>query len=113
LTTTLLVYLRPSFADMPSFEVDHVYTPSTFTPLGMQDVSEAGAIGRRWRSETPSPTPSDGWYPRHTSDLGVKRLTETAPSDTHHANVPIPGSILSDFWIHATDVVEGMQGGAS
>lgn len=42
---TLLDYLVPSPAEVPSFELDFTETPSTSNPLGVKGVGEAGTIG--------------------------------------------------------------------
>ncbi len=44
LTTTFLDYLLPSATDVPNIEVDHLTTPSAFTPGGMKGMGESGAI---------------------------------------------------------------------
>jgi carbon-monoxide dehydrogenase large subunit len=42
--TSLLSYLVPSAADLPSFDLDRTVTPTTINPLGAKGVAEAGAI---------------------------------------------------------------------
>jgi aerobic carbon-monoxide dehydrogenase large subunit len=42
--TSLLSYLVPSAADVPTFELDRTTTPTTVNPLGAKGVAEAGAI---------------------------------------------------------------------
>jgi carbon-monoxide dehydrogenase large subunit len=42
--TSLLSYLVPSPADLPSFELDRTVTPTTINPLGAKGVAEAGTI---------------------------------------------------------------------
>ncbi len=42
---TLLDYLVPSAAEMPSFDTGFTSTPSTSNPLGVKGVGEAGTIG--------------------------------------------------------------------
>jgi 2-furoyl-CoA dehydrogenase large subunit len=44
LTSTLMDYLKPTALDVPDIEVDHLSTPSPFTPLGAKGVGEGGAI---------------------------------------------------------------------
>ena len=44
LTGTLVDYLVPSAADLPSFTTDRTETPSTTNPLGVKGVGEAGTI---------------------------------------------------------------------
>lgn len=44
LTSTLLDYLVPSAAELPSFELGHTVTPSPTNPLGVKGVGEAGTI---------------------------------------------------------------------
>jgi carbon-monoxide dehydrogenase large subunit len=44
LATSLLFYLVPSAADLPSFELDRTVTPTTINPLGAKGVGEAGTI---------------------------------------------------------------------
>jgi carbon-monoxide dehydrogenase large subunit len=43
-TSTLLDYLVPSAAEVPSFELDHTVTPSPTNPLGVKGIGEAGTI---------------------------------------------------------------------
>ncbi len=43
-TGTLVDYLIPSAADLPSFITDHTVSPSTTNPLGVKGVGEAGTI---------------------------------------------------------------------
>jgi carbon-monoxide dehydrogenase large subunit len=42
---TLMDYLVPSAAEMPSFKLDHTTTPSPTNPLGVKGIGEAGTIG--------------------------------------------------------------------
>jgi carbon-monoxide dehydrogenase large subunit len=44
LTSSLLDYLVPSAAELPSFELDHTTTPSPTNPLGVKGIGEAGTI---------------------------------------------------------------------
>ena len=44
LTSSLLDYLVPSAAELPSFELDHTVTPSPSNPLGVKGIGEAGTI---------------------------------------------------------------------
>ena len=44
LTTTFLDYIKPTAADVPSFRVEALETPSPVTPLGAKGVGEGGAI---------------------------------------------------------------------
>ncbi|MCU1372918.1 MAG: Carbon-monoxide dehydrogenase (acceptor) [Actinomycetia bacterium] len=44
-TTTLLDYLVPSAAELPSFKLDHTTTPSPTNSLGVKGIGEAGTIG--------------------------------------------------------------------
>jgi carbon-monoxide dehydrogenase large subunit len=43
-TGTMVDYLVPSAADLPSFSTDRTETPSTTNPLGVKGVGEAGTI---------------------------------------------------------------------
>ena len=43
-TGTLVDYLVPAAADLPSFDTDRTETPSTTNPLGVKGVGEAGTI---------------------------------------------------------------------
>jgi carbon-monoxide dehydrogenase large subunit len=43
-TGTMVDYLVPSAADLPSFTTDRTETPSTTNPLGVKGVGEAGTI---------------------------------------------------------------------
>ena len=45
LTGTLIDYLMPSAADLPSFEVSGTETLSPLNPLGVKGIGEAGTIG--------------------------------------------------------------------
>ena len=45
LTSTLIDYLVPSAADLPSFEVHNTETPSPRNPLGAKGIGESGTIG--------------------------------------------------------------------
>jgi len=42
---TLMDYLVPSAAEVPSFKLDHTVTPSPTNPLGVKGIGEAGTIG--------------------------------------------------------------------
>ncbi|HEY2815030.1 MAG TPA: molybdopterin cofactor-binding domain-containing protein [Acidimicrobiales bacterium] len=42
---TLIDYLVPSAAELPSFKLDHTVTPSPTNPLGVKGIGEAGTIG--------------------------------------------------------------------
>ncbi len=44
LTGSLLNYLVPSAAELPSFELDRTVTPSPTNPLGVKGVGETGTI---------------------------------------------------------------------
>jgi aerobic carbon-monoxide dehydrogenase large subunit len=44
-TSTLMDYLVPSAAELPSFETDTTVTPSPSNPMGVKGVGEAGTIG--------------------------------------------------------------------
>ncbi len=44
-SASLLDYLVPSAAEVPSIETDHTVTPSPVNPLGVKGVGEAGTIG--------------------------------------------------------------------
>ena len=43
---TLMDYLVPSAAEVPSFKLDHTVTPSPTNPLGVKGIGEAGTIAR-------------------------------------------------------------------
>ena len=43
-TSSMINYLVPSAAEMPSFELDRTVTPSTSNPLGVKGIGEAGTI---------------------------------------------------------------------
>jgi carbon-monoxide dehydrogenase large subunit len=45
LTTTFLDYLMPSAKDVPEIKLEHLYTPSPFTPGGIKGAAEAGTTG--------------------------------------------------------------------
>ncbi|MGH8874913.1 MAG: xanthine dehydrogenase family protein molybdopterin-binding subunit, partial [Acidimicrobiia bacterium] len=45
LTASLLDYLLPTAADLPSFELRRTVTPSDVNPLGVKGIGEAGTIG--------------------------------------------------------------------
>jgi aerobic carbon-monoxide dehydrogenase large subunit len=45
LTTSLMDYLIPTAASMPSFELSRTVTPTNVNPLGVKGVGEAGTIG--------------------------------------------------------------------
>jgi len=44
-TATLMDYLVPSAAELPSFETDTTVTPSPSNPMGVKGIGEAGTIG--------------------------------------------------------------------
>ncbi|HEX4834708.1 MAG TPA: xanthine dehydrogenase family protein molybdopterin-binding subunit [bacterium] len=44
LSTTFMDYLVPTAAEVPSFEIEHVETPSPLNPLGVKGAGEAGVI---------------------------------------------------------------------
>ncbi len=44
-TATLIDYLMPSAADLPSYEVHHCDSPSATNPYGVRGVGEAGTLG--------------------------------------------------------------------
>jgi aerobic carbon-monoxide dehydrogenase large subunit len=44
LNPTLLDYMVPSAAEVPSFRLDHTVTPSPTNPLGVKGIGEAGTI---------------------------------------------------------------------
>jgi 2-furoyl-CoA dehydrogenase large subunit len=44
LTSTFMDYLKPTALDVPAIDVEHLETPSPFTPLGAKGVGEGGAI---------------------------------------------------------------------
>jgi CO/xanthine dehydrogenase Mo-binding subunit len=44
LTSTFMDYLKPTSADVPLIDVDHLEHPSPVTPLGAKGVGEGGAI---------------------------------------------------------------------
>lgn len=44
-TSTLMDYLVPSAAELPSFETDTTVTPSPSNPMGVKGIGEAGTIG--------------------------------------------------------------------
>jgi aerobic carbon-monoxide dehydrogenase large subunit len=44
LTSSMLNYLVPSAAEVPSFELDRTVTPSTTNPMGVKGIGEAGTI---------------------------------------------------------------------
>jgi carbon-monoxide dehydrogenase large subunit len=43
--SSLVDYLVPSAAEMPSFKLDHTVTPSPTNPIGVKGIGEAGTIG--------------------------------------------------------------------
>ena len=45
LTATLMTYLMPSAAELPSFECDNTETPTPVNPLGAKGIGESGSIG--------------------------------------------------------------------
>jgi carbon-monoxide dehydrogenase large subunit len=44
-TATLLDYLVPGAAELPSFELGETVTPSPRNPLGMKGIGESGSVG--------------------------------------------------------------------
>jgi len=44
-TATFMDYTIPTAADLPSFDVEHMETPSPFNPLGCKGVGESGVTG--------------------------------------------------------------------
>jgi carbon-monoxide dehydrogenase large subunit len=44
LTSSMVTYLVPSAAELPSFELDRTETPATTNPLGVKGVGETGTI---------------------------------------------------------------------
>jgi carbon-monoxide dehydrogenase large subunit len=44
-SASLIDYLVPSAAEVPSFETDHTVTPSPTNPMGVKGIGEAGTIG--------------------------------------------------------------------
>jgi len=44
LTTSFMDYLKPGPADAPHISIDHLATPSPWTPLGTKGIGEGGAI---------------------------------------------------------------------
>ncbi len=42
--TTFVDYLKPTAVEIPDVHMDHLVTPSPYTPLGMKGVGEGGAI---------------------------------------------------------------------
>jgi carbon-monoxide dehydrogenase large subunit len=45
LTATLLDYLVPSAAELPSFELGELVTPTPRNPLGVKGLGESGTMG--------------------------------------------------------------------
>jgi len=45
LTSTLMTYLMPSAAELPTFECDNTETPTPVNPLGAKGIGESGTIG--------------------------------------------------------------------
>ena len=45
MSASLVDYLVPSAAEVPSFETDHTVTPSPTNPMGVKGIGEAGTIG--------------------------------------------------------------------
>ena len=43
-STTFVDYLKPTAVEIPDVRMDHLVTPSPYTPLGMKGVGEGGAI---------------------------------------------------------------------
>jgi len=44
LTTSFMDYLKPTAAEVPMIEGDHLESPSPFTPLGTKGIGEGGAV---------------------------------------------------------------------
>ena len=44
LTTTYMDYMLPTASDVPDVILDHIETPSPFTPGGMKGIGEGGAV---------------------------------------------------------------------
>jgi 2-furoyl-CoA dehydrogenase large subunit len=44
LTTSFMDYLKPTAAEIPSIEGDHLESPSPFNPLGTKGIGEGGAV---------------------------------------------------------------------
>jgi CO/xanthine dehydrogenase Mo-binding subunit len=44
LTTSFMDYLKPTAADMPTIEGDHLETPSPLNPIGTKGIGEGGAV---------------------------------------------------------------------
>jgi carbon-monoxide dehydrogenase large subunit len=44
-SSSLIDYLVPSAAEVPSFETDHTVTPTPTNPMGVKGIGEAGTIG--------------------------------------------------------------------
>ena len=45
LTGSLLDYLLPTAADLPSFDLSRTVTPTPVNPMGVKGIGEAGTIG--------------------------------------------------------------------
>ena len=45
LTTSFMDYLLPSSAELPDIQVEHLSSPSPFTPYGLKGTGEAGVTG--------------------------------------------------------------------
>jgi carbon-monoxide dehydrogenase large subunit len=45
MSSSLIDYLVPSAAEVPSFETDHTVTPTPTNPMGVKGIGEAGTIG--------------------------------------------------------------------
>ena len=45
LTTSMMDYLIPTAASLPSFRMDRTVTPTHVNPLGVKGIGEAGTIG--------------------------------------------------------------------
>jgi carbon-monoxide dehydrogenase large subunit len=45
LTSSMMNYLVPSAAELPSFVIDRTVTPSSTNPMGVKGIGEAGTIG--------------------------------------------------------------------
>jgi carbon-monoxide dehydrogenase large subunit len=44
LTGTMMDYVVPRASELPTYELDHTYTPSPVNPLGVKGIGEAGTI---------------------------------------------------------------------
>ena len=69
--TTFVDYLKPTAVEIPDVRMDHLVTPSPYTPLGMKGVGEGGAI--------PAPAPSSTRWENRTGAVGLR----VRPSPAH------------------------------